>query len=76
LGVLHFKSALANRDDAAMELRAVLPPALVRQIDFATLEPLPGSFIDEHMRGSHADLLYTVQCAGHPQPHGAFAECG
>jgi hypothetical protein len=32
-----FKSALANRDDAAMELRAVLPSALVRQIDFATL---------------------------------------
>jgi predicted transposase YdaD len=59
-----FKSALANCDDAAMELRAVLPPALVRQIDFSTLEPLPGSFVDEQMRGSHADLLYAVQCAG------------
>jgi predicted transposase/invertase (TIGR01784 family) len=59
-----FKSALGDRDDAAMELRAVLPTALARQIDFATLEPLPGSFIDEHMRGSHADLLYSVQCAG------------
>ncbi|HEY5958358.1 MAG TPA: Rpn family recombination-promoting nuclease/putative transposase, partial [Polyangiaceae bacterium] len=60
-----FKSALANRNDAAMELRAVLPPALAAQIDFSSLEPLPGTFVDEHMRGSHADLLYTVQCSGH-----------
>ncbi|HEY5961243.1 MAG TPA: Rpn family recombination-promoting nuclease/putative transposase [Polyangiaceae bacterium] len=59
-----FKSALANRNDAAMELRAVLPPALATQIDFSSLKPLPGTFVDEHMRGSHTDLLYTVQCAG------------
>jgi len=59
-----FKSALADRKDAAMELRAVLPPALASQIDFSTLEPVPGSFIDEQMRGSQADLLYTVRCAG------------
>src|SRR5512145_518170 len=59
-----FKLALADRKDAALELRAVLPPTLASQLDFSTLEPIPGTFIDERMRDSHADLLYTVNCAG------------
>jgi hypothetical protein len=59
-----FKSALADPKDAAMALSAVLPPALARQLDFSSLEPVPGTFIDERMLGSHADLLFTVKCAG------------
>jgi hypothetical protein len=59
-----FKLALADRKDAVLELRAVLPPTLASQLDFSTLEPIPGTFIDERMRDSHADLLYTVNCAG------------
>src|SRR5512145_1152396 len=58
-----FKSALADPHDAAMELRAVLPPALAARLDFQTLAPVPGTFVDEEMRGSQADLLYTVRCA-------------
>lgn len=59
-----FKSALADPRDAAMELRAVLPPVLVSQLDFSTLRPVAGTFVDERMLGSYADLLYRVQCAG------------
>jgi hypothetical protein len=58
-----FKSALTDPKDAAMELRAVLEPGLARQLDFSTLKPLPGTFIDEVMRGSQADLLFTVRRA-------------
>jgi hypothetical protein len=49
-----------------MELRAVLPASLVEQIDFETLEPVPGEFVDEAMRGSQTDLLYSVRCAAKP----------
>jgi predicted transposase YdaD len=58
-----FKSALADPADAVMELRAVLPPALASQLDFSTLTPLPGTFVDEAMRGSQADLLFSVRRA-------------
>jgi hypothetical protein len=61
-----FKTALADPKDAAMELRAVLPDALVSQIDFASLRCVPGSFVDEALRGSQADLLYTVKCTARP----------
>jgi predicted transposase YdaD len=58
-----FKSALADPKDVAMQLRAVLPPALAGQLDFSTLKPLPGTFVDESMRGSQADLLFAVRRA-------------
>jgi predicted transposase YdaD len=61
-----FKSALANVDDAAAELRAVLPSALVAHLDWKTLAPVPGTFIDEVMKGAYADLLFTVKYQGKP----------
>ncbi len=61
-----FKASLADPKDAAMALRAVLAPSLVCQIDFSSLRPVPGSFVDEAMRGSQTDLLYTVSCADKP----------
>jgi hypothetical protein len=58
-----FKSALADPKDVALQLRAVLPAALARQLDFSTLKPLPGTFIDVAMRGFQADLLFSVRRA-------------
>ena len=46
---------------AADELRAVLPPALVDRIDWATLALEPGSFVDASLRGRHTDLLFSMR---------------
>jgi len=34
-----------------------------RELDLATLEVCPGSFVDEELRHAHADLLYTTRTA-------------
>lgn len=56
-----FKSAFEDVNDAAAELRSVLPSSLVVRLDLRTLAPVPGTFVDEVLRGAHSDLLYTVQ---------------
>jgi len=59
-----FKQVFSQPDHAAAELRCVLPEAVSQHIDWETLEPQPGSFVDEELRERHADLLYTVRLAG------------
>lgn len=44
----------------ADELRAVLPSEVLAELRLETLAPLEGSFIDEGLRASSADLLFTV----------------
>jgi predicted transposase YdaD len=60
-----FKQSLADPADAVRELRGILPSGLVARIDWETLTPLPGTFHDEVLHGSHADQLYSVRCADH-----------
>ncbi len=43
---------------AAAELRAVLPAAVVAELDLETLTPLDGSFVDEELRAA-AKVLKT-----------------
>jgi hypothetical protein len=45
---------------AAEELRDVLPRGLLGELVLETLAPVEGSFIDEGLRESSADLLFTV----------------
>ncbi|MSR46623.1 MAG: hypothetical protein EXS13_06115 [Planctomycetes bacterium] len=45
---------------AASELRAVLPAALLAQLDLDSLTRVEASFVDEALRSSAADLLYRV----------------
>lgn len=59
-----FKYLFSNPRRAAELLRAVLPPALARRIVWATLKHVPGSFIDEALRGSAVDLLFSVRMDG------------
>jgi predicted transposase YdaD len=59
-----FKQTLGNPRDAALELRAILPPALAANIDFGSLAPEPDTFLDASIKGSYADLLYTVRYRG------------
>jgi predicted transposase/invertase (TIGR01784 family) len=61
-----FKETFSNLDDAAGELRSVLPPELLERLDLSTLALKPGSFLDRKLRASHSDLLFSVQLAGEP----------
>jgi len=58
-----FKRVFSQPENAAAELRCVLPEMVARHIDWQTLEPQPGSFVDHQLRGRHADLLYSVRLA-------------
>ena len=61
-----FKQTFSQVAHAAAELRAVLPPALVAQIDFSTLTLCSGSYIDRALLGSESDLLFSVKIAEKP----------
>ena len=59
-----FKYTFARVENAAGEFREVLPPLLVRRIDWSTLALRPGSFIDDELRQHHTDLLYSATLDG------------
>lgn len=46
---------------AAALLRGMLPVELLARLDLATLQAVPGSFVDPELRGRVADLLFTVE---------------
>jgi predicted transposase YdaD len=56
-----FKTAFARLDIAQSELEAILPAEIRAQVDLASLEVCPGSFVDDDLRHSHSDLLYSVR---------------
>ena len=56
-----FKAAFGRTDVARSELELVLPRELVAALDLDSLEVCPGSFVDDVLRHSHSDLLYTVR---------------
>jgi predicted transposase YdaD len=35
-------------------------------VDWGSLQLHPSSFVDEELRGHHADLLFSVRCEGLP----------
>jgi predicted transposase YdaD len=57
-----FKYVFSQPEHAASELRAVLPEALSRRLDWSSLELRPASFVDERLSGRQADLLFSVRC--------------
>lgn len=60
------KAVFSRPENAAGELRAVLPPALLAHLDLSTLEASPKSFVDEKLRSRHTDLLLRARFAGRP----------
>lgn len=60
-----FRHVFSQPEHAAAELRHVLPKPIVGAIDWETLRVLPGTWVDAELRSSHADLLWSVQLAGH-----------
>lgn len=55
-----FRRVLGEPANAASQLRAVLPAALVGRLDLDRLARVSGSFVDATLRWRHSDLLFTV----------------
>lgn len=60
------KAALSRQENAVGALRAVLPPALLAQLDLSTLRLSHDSFVDERLGKLFSDLVYEVEFAGRP----------
>lgn len=61
----YFRHVLARPANAASELRAALPEALTRRIDWNRLQLQPGSFVSTELRSRYSDLLYRTHLDGH-----------
>ena len=59
-----FKRTFSQVEHAAGLLRAVLPAEVVPRIDWATLEQVPGSFVDARLAQRHSDLLFSARLVG------------
>jgi hypothetical protein len=55
-----FRRVLGEPANAASELRAALPPAIVDRLDLDQLAPVPGTFVDTTLSYRHTDLLFTA----------------
>lgn len=55
-----FRQTFAEPEHAAALLRACLPPAIARALDWPTLQVRTAEFVDEHLRGHRTDELYSV----------------
>ncbi|NJK31434.1 MAG: Rpn family recombination-promoting nuclease/putative transposase [Deltaproteobacteria bacterium] len=70
-----FKAVFSRTENAAGLLRGILSTNLASHpslaelagaLDWSTLTLQPGSFIDEQLKPSHTDLLFSIQIAGKP----------
>jgi predicted transposase/invertase (TIGR01784 family) len=55
-----FKAVFGQIEHARGALRSVVPPAVADALDWPTLTPCSGSFVDPVFRKRHTDLLFTV----------------
>lgn len=55
-----FQSGLAQPETAASLIRQLLSPDTVSKLDLATLTRQPESFVDQELRDSHSDVIYSV----------------
>ena len=55
-----YKSVFQHPENAAAELRHVLPAEHVAAIDWSTLKLEPGSYVDEALADQHSDLLFSA----------------
>lgn len=59
-----FKAAFEQPEHAAALLRESFDQSISEAIDWKTIAPYPGSFIDPNLADFHSDLLFTVQLNG------------
>ncbi|WP_073561366.1 Rpn family recombination-promoting nuclease/putative transposase [Archangium sp. Cb G35] len=61
---LFVRYTFGQPERAAAELRAVLPPRVVSQVDWSTLQPESGSVVDPELRETESDLLFSARLRG------------
>ena len=59
-----FRTVFADTEEAASFLRVHLPAEIAERVAWSTLTLVETSFVDEALRESESDLLYTVQMKG------------
>jgi Putative transposase, YhgA-like len=59
-----FRQVFGVPENAASQLRAVMPPGLAARLDLGRLARVPGSFVDEALKWRHSDLLFTAPLDG------------
>jgi hypothetical protein len=59
-----FRQVFSVPENAASQLRAVLPPGLAGRLDLGRLARVPSSFVDEALKWRHSDLLFTAPLDG------------
>jgi len=59
-----FIRVFGNPDNAASELRLILPAPISALIDWSSLELCPGSFVDPQLTERHTDLLFSAHRIG------------
>jgi predicted transposase/invertase (TIGR01784 family) len=59
-----FKAVFSHPEHALGALRAVVPAAMAEALDWSTLKPQPGSFVDPELVPLHTDLLYAAAWRG------------
>ncbi len=58
---LFVRYTFGHPERAEAELRAVLPPHVVSEVDWASLRREPGSVVDPELRETESDLLFTAR---------------
>jgi hypothetical protein len=59
-----FRRIFGVPENAASQLRAVLPPDLAARVDLGRLATVPASFVDEALQWRYSDLLFTAPLDG------------
>jgi len=59
-----FKQTFGRVESAAAFFQGYLPAELAAAIDWETLTPAPGSFVDETLRHQESDLLFSARLRG------------
>jgi hypothetical protein len=59
-----FRRIFGVPENAASQLRAVLPPGLAGRLDLTRLTRVPAGFVDEALKWRYSDLLFTVPLDG------------
>ncbi len=61
-----FKEMLSRPEHAASLLQQILPARIAARIQFDSLAPCAGSYVDDALKERHVDLLFSVPIDGRP----------
>ena len=63
-----FRAVFGHAPEAAALLRAHLPDTLARDLQWSSLTLQDATFVDDELRGSESDLLFSVERTAGDQP--------